>query len=407
MNSVLIDKIFTINNIMNTHQQFLFLNILNKYFRIGKRQIIKLLVKKTIVLIVIFILGYSCSPKDDTSPTFYFFEFEKDIIVPSLLEREFVIFGTDFDKNESIWELELVDEDDNNLSVTINRIEDTGGSFSEGVPIQKMVLNIPPMNNGVYSLSIRNIITAQIHTSYFLVRNETFNNIYFHYATSYNLIFSYTPGEEEPPTRDWFYFHNNDNAILSDIDVDNVLDISLEDKISFKEYNIDYSIDNFTNSGKVVFNIPENVPTGTYYLSVRYQDLTRTYFEKDIVLIPTKIPEVTSINKNNFTKGENILISGNNFYYEVDHSLYPAGNFHKVKIQYFMRFTDTAASDHGINAFSDVSLIEDNTKMKYPIPVSEPYSPSNNNTGNSFDGFVNVRLGPFISSNSFPITIDY
>lgn len=357
---------------------------------------------KTILLFVLSLSILSCSSDDAKSEEFHFLEFEKDIILPSANSGDISFFAIYFDTKLSNWELKLSDESGNVVPAELSKVEDTRFSYANGASLQKISFKAAPKEEGVYTLIITNRTTNQVYTDHFLVRSKTFNEIEYPYADDYTLLFAYS-SDQAKPTQDFIYFHNVKNTIKSTLLTTGISGIRLEETTTFKQYNIDYTIDPYTN--KIEFAIPEGVPAGKYYLSVRYNNLTEAYFEKDIVVQEEKLPVITSINKNTFKAGEIMTIKGMNFRYKVNSSLLPNGIFgaHMTPSSLEVN-TGNGIGNLDLSPYESQPSFKymnvEGTEINFPIPRNtgpDDFFYVSDSEGTYFEGTIAVRTGPFVS----------
>lgn len=357
---------------------------------------------KTILLFVLSLSILSCSSDDPKSEEFHFLEFEKDIILPSVNSRDITFLAVSFDSKLSNWDLKISDENGNDLPAQFSKVEDTGFWYPDAGHIQRISITAAPKTEGIYTMVITNKTTNQIYTDHFLVRSKTFNEMDYYYAVPYTTISGYSEGQT-PPTQDYIYFHNIKNTIKSTLLTSGITDIRLEETTTFAQYNIAYSLDPYTK--KIEFTIPAGVPAGKYYLSVRYDNLTEAYFEKDIVVQEEKLPVLTSVNKNTFKAGETMILKGINFRYKVNSSLIPSGFFRDYKTSSSLEVNN----GHGTGNL-DLSPYEsqpsfkymnvEGTEINFPIPKNtgpDDFFYVSDSEGTYFEGTIAVRTGPYVS----------
>ncbi len=360
-------------------------------------------------LLLSLILTVSCSEDDGPgiSPQFEFLEFEKDVILPAVNDRSFTFLAGKFDPNIDNWEVSLQNQDNQDIPVSIRSIVDTpyGITIPEELFIQRVTLNLPPFGEGTYTLTIKNKTTNQTYKDIFLVKSGTFNRINYDYISQYNLI------NETERTQDYFYYPNIVNTIENTINNTGISSVRLENKTTFE--TIDIGFDLQQNTGKVQFTIPNSVPQGIYYLSVQYNNLINTYFEKDIIILKEQLPEITSINKNSFMGGEQMIITGKNFSYVPDFSNIDASPF---LLRYFslsggVLFDDGGGSGAIFAGIEDENLITLNdagTEFVINIPTNkgDDFFFSSDNDRSYFEGEISVINNPY-TSNTISIRIDY
>ncbi len=353
-----------------------------------------------IILIILIGIIYSCSNDDNPnqSTQFRFLGFEKDVLLPAINSREITFFGLDFDENLNNWELNLVNQDNKSFLANITSISNTTFGFRNGKRLQEIKFNAPAFGNGEYSIAITNKSTGQTYTDTFLVRSNVFNKIEYQYQSSYNLTASVDV------TNDLYYFHNITKTIISDISTNNIVGINLQNTSTFSEIDLDYSI---TANNRVQFIIPPSVNPGTYYLSVKYNNLINSYFEKDILVLEEQSPIINSINKNTFEGGETMTISGSNFRYKVNFDLLPINDLFDPFPNSALIFRDnTGTGEEFISPFeSDLTynyINSSETEINFPIPTEQFFTTGTDSQGDFFEGEVIVRSGPYLSE---PISI--
>lgn len=357
---------------------------------------------KTILLFVLSLSILSCSSDDAKSEEFNFLEFEKDIILPSANSHEISFFAFSFDTRLGNWDIKISDEDGNDLPAEFSKVEDTRFSYGDRGSIQKVSFTAAPKTEGVYTVIITNKTTNQIYTDHFLVRSKTFNEISYPYADPYTLVSAYS-SNETPPTQDYIYYQNVTNTINSTLLTTGISGIRLEETTTFQQYNIDYSVNK--NFNKIEFVIPKGVPAGKYYLSVRYNNLTEAYFEKDIVVQEEKLPVITSINKNTFKAGEIMTLKGMNFRYHVNSNLLPNGIFGAHQTPSYLSVTnDFGTGDLQLSTYepdpSSKYMNAEGTEINFPIPRNtgpNDFFYVSDSDGTYFEGTIAVRTGPYIS----------
>lgn len=366
---------------------------------------------KITLLFLLSLFIVSCSGDDDAkSKQFEFLEFEKDVVLPSLNSGDITFLAIDFDTNLGNWDLKLTDEDGTVLAAVLDRVEDTRIGFADK-RIQRVAFKAAPKNEGVYTLVIKNKTTEQVYTDHFIVRSKTFNKINYQYVEDYTILFAHSSNEQEP-TQDYIYFHNIKNTIQSSILTSGISGIRLEDVSTFKSYDLEYSIN--SNTKKVEFIISSGVPAGKYFLSVRYNNLIDTYFEKDIVVQEEKMPVISSINKAAFKGGETMVLKGSNFRYNFNLDLLPGSAYRYYKSRTALVFTDLyGTGEIELSAYeSDASFKYMNTQateVNYPIPVKTVdkfFFFVSDKEATYFEGTVALRTGPYISE-PMKIRIDF
>lgn len=356
-------------------------------------------IKIHLFLLILITIIYSCSDDDSSnqSAQFRFLGFEKDVLLPAINSREITFFGLDFDENLNNWELSLVNQENESFIVNITSISNTL-SFKNGKRLQEIKFNAPPFGNGKYSITIKNKSTNQTYTDTFLVKSNVFKEIEYEYQSSYNLTSSVDV------TQDLYYFHNITNTITSDINTNNIVGINLQNTSTLSEISLDYSIN---ANNKVQFIIPPSVSPGTYYLSIEYNNLINSYFEKDILVLEEQSPIIDSINKNIFQGGEIMKISGANFRYNVNFDLLPINDLFDPFPNSGLIFKDaTGTGQQIISPFEYHStygyINSERTEINFPIPTDQFFITGMDSKGYYFEGEVIVRSGPYLSE---PISI--
>lgn len=365
---------------------------------------------KIIFLFILTLIMSSCSGDDAKSEQFEFLEFEKDVVLPSLNSGDITFLAIDFDDNLSNWDLKLTDDAGNVLPAILSSVQDTGFGYVDHA-IQRIAFKAAPKNEGVYTLEIKNKTTNQIYIDHFLVRSKTFNKIEYPYTVDFSIISGWSVNETRP-TADYIYFHNIKNTITSDLVTTGIAGIRLEDLTTLKEYNINYSINAETK--KIEFSVPPGVPEGNYYLSVRYNNLTSAYFEKDILVQDEKVPMVASINKNTFKGKETMTLKGSNFRYKVDADLLPGSIFTTFKVSSSLIFVNSNGTGEVQLSTYDQDpsfkyMNAEGTEINFPIPGNtseDDFFYSNDYPRTYFEGTVQMRTGPYLSK-PIAIRIDY
>jgi hypothetical protein len=368
--------------------------------------------KKAILVATVFLsaLTFSCSSDDErTSPTFRFLEFEKDVLLPALNEREITFLAIDFDENIGKWELILSDGQQNN-PVTLSKVETTiHGWQSTESRLQRIYVKTPALGEGDYLLQIKNKTSGQIHSEKFLIRSDVFNQISQEYPnTSYTLISSYSEGETKPIT-DYLYFQNTSSTITADITKNGIQKITLDNRDFSKSFILGHEI---STNNEIVFTIPETIPVGSYFLSVHYDNGLSSYFEKDIIVLERQIPVVESINKETFSEGETLILKGKDFRYDIKPGILPADGLSNPRTTSFLVFKDNQKEytlSFGAYAEYDERYEDINTEateLIYKIPSKSNAFFYIENGKNYFEGEVFVRNGPY-DSNPMPIRIEY
>jgi len=366
---------------------------------------------KITFLVVLSLIIASCSGDDEAkSAQFQFLEFEKNVLIPFANTGDITFLAIDFDKNIANWDFKLTNQDGTAVPVALDRIESTKIGFSDK-NIQRVAFKAAPKEEGVYTLVIKNKITQQSYTDSFLVKSSTFNKMSYEYAEDYTIMFAYSSNEQEP-TQDYIYFQNIKNTINSPILTSGISGIKLEDVVTFKEYNLEYSINSDTK--KVDFIIPKGVPAGKYFLSVRYNNLINTYFEKDIVVQEEKLPVISSINKNTFKGGETMVLKGSNLRYKFNLDLLPGSAYRYYKSRTVLVFDNGhGTGEMELSAYeSDASfkfMNAEATEVNYPIPVKTAdkfFFWVSDSDATYFEGTVALRTGPFITE-PIKIRIDF
>jgi hypothetical protein len=369
---------------------------------------------------LILVLVSSCSnddKKDDSSSgQFEFLEFDKDVLLPSINAHDITFLATGFDKNLKNWELTLTDQTGNIMPAQLSEVKDTGASYPVGnsmVPIQRIAFNAHPKEDGVYTLIVKNKITGQTFTDSFLVGSKTFNKMQYYDVVSYDIIAGWNSTEPEP-THNYIYYQNVINTIYSkDVATTGIASIRLEDRSTFKKYDLDFSVNAIYN--QIQFKIPSSVPRGKYFLSVRYNNLLSNYFEKDIVVETEKIPILNSINKNTFKGGETLTLKGASFWYKINPDLLPGSLFQTRKATSKLFFTNKAGADREYELSSNESdpsfkyMNAEGTEINYPLPL-DPIKDGtyliSDSKATYFEGTVSIKTGPYESA-AMPIRIDY
>lgn len=361
---------------------------------------------KIIFLFILSIIMSSCSSEDAKSEQFEFLEFEKDVVLPSVNSGDITFLAIHFDENLSNWDLKLTDDAGNVLPVILSSVKKTGTGYADN-EIQRIAFKAAPKNEGVYTLVIKNMTTDQLYTDHFIVRSKTFNEIQYPSASPYNIIGAWSSNEPEP-IWDYIYYHNIKNTIQNDLVTTGISGIRLENVTTLKEYNIDYSVN--TDTKKIEFAVPEGVPEGNYYLSVRYSNFTSAYFEKDILVQEEKLPKVTSINKNTFKGKEIMTLKGSDFRYKVDLDLLPGSIFSKYQVSSYLVFTNnTGTGEIELSTYDkDPSfkyMNAEGTEINFPFhgtTSEEDFYYGNDYPRTYFEGTVQVRTGAYLSE---PIAI--
>lgn len=357
-------------------------------------------IKNFYFLLVLILTVSSCSTDDTSnqSSEFRFLEFEKDVLLPAINSREITFFGLDFDTNLNNWELSLVNENNDSFPVSITSINNTPWGYKNNKTLQEIKFSAPPFGNGNYSIAITNKSTGQTYTDIFLVRSNIFNKMEYPYPSYYNLT------AEVDVTKDLYYFHNITNTITSDIRTTNIVGINLQNSSTFSEINLDYSI---SVDNKIEFIIPPSVSPGTYYLSVAYDNLINSYFEKDILVLEEQSPIVNAINKTTFQGGELMTISGTNFRYNVNFDLLPIDDLFNPFPNSGLIFRDATGSGQKIiQPFEDDPTYQyinpNETEINFPIPTEQFFVSGTDSQGDYFEGEIIVRSGPYLSE---PISV--
>lgn len=368
--------------------------------------------KKIILAVVVFLsaLSISCGSDDERiSPTFRFLEFEKDVLLPAINEREITFLAIDFDENIGNWELILSDGQQNN-PVTLSEVETTGhGWTGTESRLQRIYVKTPALGEGDYLLQIKNKTSGQIHSEKFLIRSGVFNEIsQEHPNVSYTIISSYSEGETKPII-DYMYFQNISSTITADITKNGIQKIMLDNKDSSGSFVLDHEI---SANNEIIFTIPETVPVGSYFLSVHYDNGLSSYFEKDIIVLEKQIPVVESVNKETFSEGETLILKGKDFRYDIKPGILPSDGLSNTKTTSFLVFRDNQneySLSFGAYAEYDERYEDINTEateLTYTIPSRSNAFFYIENGKNYFEGEVFVRNGPY-DSNPMPIRIEY
>lgn len=365
---------------------------------------------KIIFLFIVSIIMSSCSSEDAKSEQFEFLEFEKDVVLPSVNNGDITFLAIHFDENLSNWDLKLTDDAGNVLPVTLSSVKKTGNGYADN-EIQRIAFTAAPKNEGVYTLVIKNKTTDQLYTDHFIVSSKTFNKIQYPSAAPYNIIGAWSSNEPEP-TWDYIYYQKIKNIIQSDLVTTGISGIKLENVTTFKEYNIDYSVN--TETKKIEFTVPAGVPEGNYYLSVRYSNFTSAYFEKDILVQEEKLPKVTSINKNTFKGKEIMTLKGSDFRYKVDLDLLPGSLFSTYQVSSYLVFTNnTGTGEIELSTYDkDPSfkfMNAEGTEINFPIQgetSADDFYFSNDYPRTYFEGTVQIRTGAYLSE-PIAIRIDF
>ena len=368
----------------------------------------KIILALTLLSGIVFV---SCNKDDENGGApleFRFLEFEKDVLLPSVNDREITFLAIDFDNNTANWELTLYDGQ-KNTPVTITEIETTPyGWVSTESRMQRIYVKVPAAGDGEYILQIKNKVTGQIYSEKFLVRSDVFNQIVQDYpGTIYTLISSYSADETAPVT-DYIYFHNVNSTITANIPQNGIQKIILENGDFSESYTLGYEIFN----SKIQFTVPESVPIGSYFLSVRYDNGLSSYFEKDIIVLEQQLPVINTINKETFAAGETMTLKGKDFRYDIKPGILPADELSNIRTETFLVFQDNTTEyilSFGAYAEYDERYDDINTEateLIYEIPSRSDAFFYIENEKNYFEGKVFVRNGPY-DSNSMPIRIEY
>lgn len=366
---------------------------------------------KITLLFILSLFMLSCSGDDDAkSKQFEFLEFEKDVVLPSVNSGDITFLAINFDENLNNWDLKLTDDTGNVLPVVLSSAKKTGNGYADN-EIQRIVFKAAPKNEGVYTLVIKNKTTDQLYTDHFIVRSKTFNKIQYPSASPYNIIGGWSSNEQEP-TWDYIYFQKIKNTIQSDLVTTGISGIKLENVTTFKEYNIDYSVN--TETKKIEFTVPVGVPEGNYYLSVRYSNFTSAYFEKDILVQEEKLPIVASINKNTFKGKEIMTLKGSNFRYKVDLDLLPGSIFKTYQVSSYLVFTNNyGTGEIELSTYDkDPSfkyMNAEGTEINFPFhgkTSEEDFYYGNDYPRTFFEGTVQIRTGAYLSE-PIKIRVDF
>lgn len=361
--------------------------------------------KKLIFVVTILtgILFYSCSSDEESiSPTFRFLEFEKDVLLPALNERDITFFAIDFDPNIGNWEITLSDGQ-KNIPVTLSQVETTRfGWVNTESNLQRIYIKAPAFGNGDYTLTIKNNTTNQIYSDTFLVRGDIFTNI------EPTTITSYTIGDGTNKTPDYLYFQNTSNTITQGVTTNGIERVRLENATTFESFTLGHEVN---TNGFLRFDIPLTIPVGTYFLSIVYNNGLSTYYEKDIVVMEQKLPKINAINKEMFVEGETLTITGEALRYFVNEELLPTNGLSTIRTRTDLIFKDQNRDfQFSFGAYEDDENFEninpDATELSFKIPLKSESFLFSDRDQTFFEGEVFIRSGPY-ESNSFPVRIDY
>lgn len=361
--------------------------------------------KSILFLTLLTLLTLSCSKSDDensVSASFRFLEFEKDILLPSINEREITFLAIDFDPNIGSWNLTLTDGQ-KDIPVTLNQVETTNLSWvTTSSFLQRIYLTIPAIDTGDYTLTIANITTGQTYKDIFLVRDNVFNKIEPVTSTSYTIDY------EVDKTEDYLYFQNTTNTITEGITTTGIQKVVLEKEATFESFTLGHEV---LANGYLTFTIPPSIPVGTYYLSIKYDNGLSSYFEKDIVVLKEQLPSVNLINKDVFSGGETLVLTGKDFRYEVDETLLPTNGLSSIKTWTYLIFRDVNREyEFSFGAYETDENYEninsEATELKYTIPVKADSFMFTDVDKTYFEGEVFIRSGAY-TSNAVPVRVNY
>ncbi|WP_289663790.1 hypothetical protein [Flavobacterium panacagri] len=360
---------------------------------------------KFICLVLVSVIFFSCSSEDEKSEQFTFLEFEKDVMLPAVNSHDISFLALNFDNNVSHWDFKLTDNDGNAVPVEAINVERTITSIGD-INVQRINFKAHPKSEGLYTLVIKNTITNQLYTDYFLVESGVFNEMEYSYPSSYTL----NANNQEKPTADYLYFQNIKNTITSNLLTTGIKSVTLQDKKTLKEYNLDFSVNAQTK--KIEFVISTGVPEGNYFLSVRYNNLINNYFEKDIVVQAEKLPKLSSINKNIFQGGETLILKGLNFNYNINEEYIPSLNNRYNIVTTALIFTDKYKAGeiflYAESKTSNKNINAAGTEINYVIPKNtgiDDFFFVSDQSATFFEGTVAVRVGPY-TSEALPIRVN-
>ncbi|WP_108867152.1 hypothetical protein [Aquimarina aquimarini] len=369
--------------------------------------------KKTILAVTILtlILCGSCSSDDSdrVSPQFTFFEFDKDVLLPALNEREISFYALDFDENIGNWELTLSDGQ-KDIPVTLSKVETTTfGWVTTESRLQKIYFKAPAFGGGDYTLTIKNTTTNQTYSDVFLVRSTTFNKVlpgavdvlYTGSNTSYTIA-----GSRE--AEDYLFFQNSTNTISEGITTNGIQKVLLEKKDNSESFSLEYNLDSNDN---LSFTIPPSIQVGNYFLSVHYTNGLSTYFIKDIVVMDQQTPVIASANKETFSSEETLIIKGQNFRYKINHDLLTTKGISNPQSPTYLVFKD-ANREHTVSfgrysgdEFFD-NINTDGTELSYKIPVKSEAYIFTDREATYFEGEMYIQTA-YHKSEAVPVRIDY
>ena len=359
--------------------------------------------KITLFALTILFLGISCSTDDENEniKEFRFLEFEKDVLLPSTATREISLFGIDFNKNVNNYDVRIINNIGEVYETKINEVIDTPYGFTGNRIRQDVRISLPVLQEGDYRLKLTYIPTGQSMEEKFLIRSGVFRDISQEYEFSYTML-----TDDQNATPDNYYFQEVKNTINDATINSSVAQVILEEKNSMNKISLDYIVD-MSNQG-IDFIIPETVVPGKYYVSVIYDNLLSSYFDKDILVLAKQTPVITSLDKNVYSAGETLTISGSKFRYTLDTSHIDDFDLRQSLINTALLFRyDAGNVQETISPYSfDATynyINASETQIKFPIPLEFIYS---DNTLTYYEGEVAVRIGPYVSEY-FPIRIEY
>ena len=359
--------------------------------------------KITLLTLTILLLGISCSTDDenDRLKEFRFLEFEKDVLLPSMGTREISLFGIDFDKDVNRYEVKVISDIGETFDTSITEIIDTPFGFTGNQIRQDIKINLPVLQEGNYRLNLTYIPTGQSIEEKFLIRSGIFRDISQEYEFSYAML-----TDDQNATPDNYYFQDIINTINDASINSSVAQVILEQKSTMNKISLDYQVN--MNSGSIDFIIPQTVAPGKYYVSVIYDNLLTSYFDKDILVLAKQTPVVISLDKNVYSAGETITIAGSKLRYTLDASNINDFDLRQSLINTALLFRyDASNVEETISPYSSDPTYNyintSETEIKFPIPLEFIYS---DNTLTYYEGEVAVRIGPYVSEY-FPIRIEY
>ncbi len=356
------------------------------------------IIVKIVVSIFLTLLISACSSDSDAlnSKEFRYLGFEKDVLLPSVNERDIVFYTISFDTNKSNWELTLNDEA-KNIPVTLTKVEETGHGWTAiDDPLQKIYCKVPAFGTGNYTLTIKNKVTGQLQTHTFLVRDNTFNEVKSAADAFYSL-----EGELH-----YLHSQNTTNTILSNINTNSIEKVVLENTTTFNPIMLEYTVN---NEGALNFTIPKATPVGVYYLGVYYNSGINSFFEKEIIVLEEQKPVITSVNKTIIVSGEDLVLKGNNFRYIVDDSLVPTKGLTRIRTETKLVFNngkeEQTVSLGRYEEDEEYNNINSNfTELTYKIPTKEDFYIFSDVDKTYFEGEVYLKSGPY-KTDSFTLKI--